>query len=513
MLAYGLSFRPPAVSRLARAPSEVAGEAVVAMIGADGETDVVTLVRIDETGMPIGTSRLELSARAMTRVAGRLVLFVDGGVAFIRERRPSDGAGRAFELDRFVERPGPATVRAAARWNDEALVVALDAAGGLTVERFDGVESVDVPVGAAPLELSEAALAEQNGEEPLLVARNDRELFTARVGKDGVRWTGRTALRDRGRGLVIESRPDQTRRIWTSVDLDHGRRRLVVASLNDDDTLEAADWSFELPEGTAAVPLGVVHEKDETLVLWGTAGPMRAIKASDETQQPPPIFFAAWSSGWLRFERPLLATMVLLVVVGLFAGRRTPAKATRAAGGAGDASELGPAPASLARRVLALLFDVTLAGLVSLGVWFVWALGPVEVAYLTQFGDTSTWLRSDRSDPIQVALSADGQLLVWILLFSFAATSEALTGRSLGKAMLGLRVVTIDGSPPGVAASATRAALLFVDAVTSLGFVGLTLAIFTRRRQRLGDILAGTMVVDAAPGAAARSSRAPRPPA
>ena len=72
---------------------------------------------------------------------------------------------------------------------------------------------------------------------------------------------------------------------------------------------------------------------------------------------------------------------------------------------------------------------------------------------------------------------------------------EALwRGRTLGKAVMGLRVVRADGGPIGLTqqlAGGSRAARGMGDA----GFVGLLTMLVSRRDQRLGDMAAGTLVL------------------
>ena len=68
-------------------------------------------------------------------------------------------------------------------------------------------------------------------------------------------------------------------------------------------------------------------------------------------------------------------------------------------------------------------------------------------------------------------------------------------GRTVGKVVLGLRVVRVDGGPIGFRHAAIRAALGLIDLWGTLGGLG-TLAIFlSRHDQRLGDMAAGTLVL------------------
>jgi len=71
------------------------------------------------------------------------------------------------------------------------------------------------------------------------------------------------------------------------------------------------------------------------------------------------------------------------------------------------------------------------------------------------------------------------------------------TGRSIGKAAAGLRVVRVDGGPERFRHALVRAlGGLFADiGYFSFGFVGAATSAASPRGQRVGDLLAGTMVI------------------
>ncbi len=68
-------------------------------------------------------------------------------------------------------------------------------------------------------------------------------------------------------------------------------------------------------------------------------------------------------------------------------------------------------------------------------------------------------------------------------------------GRTLGKRALGLRVLCADGTPVGWGPSLLRNLLRFVDALPFGYTVGLVCLLLTRDHQRVGDLVAGTLVV------------------
>ncbi len=83
----------------------------------------------------------------------------------------------------------------------------------------------------------------------------------------------------------------------------------------------------------------------------------------------------------------------------------------------------------------------------------------------------------------------------WLVsVYLYYCLSEALAGATLGKRLMNIRVVKIDGSPCGQSASAVRNLVRFLDALF-FWWLGAIFMLATKRRQRLGDLLAGTMVV------------------
>lgn len=97
-------------------------------------------------------------------------------------------------------------------------------------------------------------------------------------------------------------------------------------------------------------------------------------------------------------------------------------------------------------------------------------------------------------------VAAAGLVMVVIVFVAYPVTVETLTrGRSLGKLALGLRVVRDDGGPIRFRHALTRGlAGLIVDFGVFSGFTGAVAVIASlasARGRRVGDILAGTVVV------------------
>jgi uncharacterized RDD family membrane protein YckC len=71
----------------------------------------------------------------------------------------------------------------------------------------------------------------------------------------------------------------------------------------------------------------------------------------------------------------------------------------------------------------------------------------------------------------------------------------AMRGRTPGKRVAGVRIVTRDGALPAVAAHLTRNVFRLVDSFPVFYGIGLTAAVITKDHVRIGDLAAGTLLV------------------
>jgi len=86
-------------------------------------------------------------------------------------------------------------------------------------------------------------------------------------------------------------------------------------------------------------------------------------------------------------------------------------------------------------------------------------------------------------------------IMFLVLLFFYPAIAETFwRGRTVGKAALGLRVVTLEAGPIGFREAMIRSLFQLVDFGT-VGVGALLTGMLTDRSQRLGDLAAGTFVV------------------
>ena len=134
--------------------------------------------------------------------------------------------------------------------------------------------------------------------------------------------------------------------------------------------------------------------------------------------------------------------------------------------------------AGFASRFAAFAVDVG----VSLGV-FMLALAAISFAATVLTGNGITWHRGD----IWVIVA----YAVWA--FAYFAHSWALSGRTPGMALFGVRVVSDDGAHVSGRQATVRAlALPLSFLLLGLGFVGILLG---DRRRALHDVIAGTAVI------------------
>ena len=118
----------------------------------------------------------------------------------------------------------------------------------------------------------------------------------------------------------------------------------------------------------------------------------------------------------------------------------------------------------------------------------------VQFVALTAVLFVAGTLVSDSDDALADAL---GLVFVVAVLVGYPVTMETLTrGRTLGKLALGLRVVRDDGGPIGFRQALARGLFaVFPDIWVSGGSAALIVSLLNGRGKRLGDFVAGTVVV------------------
>lgn len=136
------------------------------------------------------------------------------------------------------------------------------------------------------------------------------------------------------------------------------------------------------------------------------------------------------------------------------------------------------------RRVLATIIDVLLLGVVA--------------SLLTAPGALiDGWGSSQFSDVASGVLFSFGGLAALLVYFAYFTIMEGRYGQTLGKMALGIKVVReSDGRAPGTKAAVLRTLMRIVDSIGSY-LVAFVVALVSEKHQRLGDMVAKTLVVRA----------------
>lgn len=148
-----------------------------------------------------------------------------------------------------------------------------------------------------------------------------------------------------------------------------------------------------------------------------------------------------------------------------------------------------PRFASLGKRALAQIID----GLVAFGVFF---LAGMQIA--PRFGGRTEAGFDLTGTPALVVIA-----VVTAILFVYFVLLEGTLGATLGKLTAGIRVRSVDGGRAGIGASLVRNLLRIIDGI-AVYLVGAVVMLLTKRKQRLGDLAARTVVVEHNWGGAVR---------
>jgi uncharacterized RDD family membrane protein YckC len=122
------------------------------------------------------------------------------------------------------------------------------------------------------------------------------------------------------------------------------------------------------------------------------------------------------------------------------------------------------------------------------------ASGLIDAAATVLVGLVSLWLVDALAGSLNAA-AMRAVVIVWIVsLVVFApAIVETLTrGRSLGRVILGLRIVRDDGGPVSFRHAITRSIVALLEVWMSGGMIAVPTSLLSARGKRLGDMLAGT---------------------
>ncbi|MBP2017404.1 putative RDD family membrane protein YckC [Symbiobacterium terraclitae] len=151
-----------------------------------------------------------------------------------------------------------------------------------------------------------------------------------------------------------------------------------------------------------------------------------------------------------------------------------------------ESVDLSLEPAGLGSRFLAALIDA----LVQYGVIFA-----LMLVTLPSFSIAAIFEEATAFATINFVL-AILLVAVALLFFLYKLLLEALwNGQTLGKRAVGIRVVQANGMPVTFLQVVIRNLLRIIDYLPGYYLIGSICVLATRRRQRLGDLAAGTVVV------------------
>jgi uncharacterized RDD family membrane protein YckC len=86
-------------------------------------------------------------------------------------------------------------------------------------------------------------------------------------------------------------------------------------------------------------------------------------------------------------------------------------------------------------------------------------------------------------------------IIFLVVMALYFVLLEGLTGATLGKWILGLRVVDGEGETPGLKRSVLRNLLRVVDGLPAFSILGIVLILRSPENARFGDRIAGTRVI------------------
>jgi uncharacterized RDD family membrane protein YckC len=220
-------------------------------------------------------------------------------------------------------------------------------------------------------------------------------------------------------------------------------------------TVVQAAWAPLDAPGGAPTPLAILHQ----VPAWQTF---------------PGVIFPA-TMLFFSFSLVFLGFTLLRERSNFFLERLTPVATD------------GPVPAAILQRAMAYILDLLIL------------LPPFAFLFLAF--ELAPDMRVDISDPAFWVMAGTLAALQAV----YGAVMEGLLGWTVGKKIIGIRTTARDGSRLGLRGALLRNLARFVDASFPLGmFLGMSLIMATRRRQRLGDLLADTVVVEDRPSLGSR---------
>ncbi|MBM80435.1 MAG: hypothetical protein CMJ78_07570 [Planctomycetaceae bacterium] len=179
--------------------------------------------------------------------------------------------------------------------------------------------------------------------------------------------------------------------------------------------------------------------------------------------------------------------MLLFLVLAIFFNAKY-----RIPGCRNDESQFNAA--MLPRRSIAKLIDLAISRGPATYISFA-AMSQLEIADLVVgFGLFFGYI-DELPDELVEWLVKLGWATLWsVFYFTFCCVSEGLTGRTIGKAICRIKVTKVNLEPCGFFRALGRNLLFMIDTMVNLA-VGILAMSLTKKWQRVGDLLCGTMVI------------------
>ena len=152
-----------------------------------------------------------------------------------------------------------------------------------------------------------------------------------------------------------------------------------------------------------------------------------------------------------------------------------------------ESVELDFTLAGIGNRAYALIIDDLILGLILIVVLIIWAL---FAYFLYEVINIDNWVPGDTIGLWLLAIQLLIMFSIYVGYFTFFET--LWQGQTPGKRIVKIRVIREDGRPVRLPQATLRALLRPLDDVL---FLGMFLIILNKSEKRLGDWLAGTLVI------------------
>ncbi|GAA4686658.1 RDD family protein [Frondihabitans cladoniiphilus] len=145
----------------------------------------------------------------------------------------------------------------------------------------------------------------------------------------------------------------------------------------------------------------------------------------------------------------------------------------------GEAVGLDIRPASFVLRMTGVLID-----------YLVYLLALAGLLVVVQLASSRGLVDASTAKALSVVV------IVVCLIVAPTAVETASKGKSLGKLIVGARVVRVDGGAIGFRHAFTRALVGLLEIITTTGGIAVVVGLLNGRSRRLGDLLAGTYALN-----------------